>query len=324
MATPIRVSGIQIEDRDLSILAMLFETRLLRTSDVQHLCFSGSYEAAKKRLQKLKRARFIAERKGRGVYGRSILHLTLRGFHVLKEQGHLVDKGYPPIGDKQFKSRAFVAESTLNHELAVMDVKTALVKQVNDEEGYSVHQFSTWPLLYRFETQTAPTARPVVVNPDGFIRIHDVDPPPRGSIHTFFLEVDRATESLTRIAEKAIRYQWYYRSGGLGRRFNLPDGKLYPFWVLFVASSERRRNNMAQAMLQLQKPMKSLFRLTTLSQLEHSPLGQIWLSLMEYERVTKVTPFDPNTLKQRGKTNPGPEREPLIRRDLQMTHLLTD
>ena len=324
MGEPIRFNGIHIEDRDLSLLAALFETRLMTTADVQQLFFAGNYETAKKRLQKLKRARVLTERKGRGVYGRSILHLTVQGFRILQTTTALHDNGYPPISEKQFKNRAAVAESTLNHELDVMKVKTAILSHMSPSEQFSVIQFSTWPVLYRFMAQATDTDRAILFNPDGFIRIHDTDPPPRGSMHVFFLEVDRATESLSRIAEKAMRYQWYYGSGGLGQRFNVAKGTFYQFWVLFVASSERRRNNMAQVILQNHKPIKPLFRMTTQAEIEHNPLGSIWLSLMEYERVTNGTPFDPFTLKQRGKNNPGPEREQLIRPRIKKTSLLSE
>ena len=86
------------------------------------LFFNGSREAAKKRLQKLKTAGFIGERKRR-VNEPAVLSLTSKSFAVLREKGILAE--YPQFTSSALEKRTRVSNLTVQHELEVMDVKTA-------------------------------------------------------------------------------------------------------------------------------------------------------------------------------------------------------
>lgn len=51
--------AVLLQDRDLSLLRGLFESRIMTAEHVAALFFIGSREAAKKRLQKIKAASLI-------------------------------------------------------------------------------------------------------------------------------------------------------------------------------------------------------------------------------------------------------------------------
>jgi hypothetical protein len=189
--------GIEwLQERDLAILQGLFESRLMTLTHVTHLYFNGRGEAAKKRIQRLKRERFIRER-ARRVYQPSILHLSRRAFAELSSRGMLLD--YPSLTWNQLEDRARVSELTLRHELAVLDVKTALSCAIRNVAHYELVEFSTWPLLYQFQAAQPPlpgTYHPAraLIRPDGFVRLHEHAPDGDRFEHFFFLEVDRSTE----------------------------------------------------------------------------------------------------------------------------------
>jgi len=57
-----KADALKLQPRDLVLLRGLFESRVMTTDHAAALYFDGKGEAAKKRLQKLKSAGFIAER----------------------------------------------------------------------------------------------------------------------------------------------------------------------------------------------------------------------------------------------------------------------
>lgn len=106
---------VELQERDLAILQGLFESRLMTLTHITHLYFSGRSEAAKKRIQRLKRERFIRER-ARRVYQPSILHLSRRAFGELSSRGMLLD--YPSLAWNQLEDRAKVSELRRRQEIS--------------------------------------------------------------------------------------------------------------------------------------------------------------------------------------------------------------
>lgn len=285
-------SDFKVQERDISILRGLFESRIMTLSHIAELFFAGRKEAAKKRLQKLKAAGLIGER-ARRVYEPSVLYLTRRAFALLQENGTLAE--YPALSATTLEKRARVSEITLRHELAVMDVKTAFCSATSKAEAFTVTEFSTWPLLYQFEA-----ARPgydvadVTVKPDGFIRVQEKESDGGLSEYTFFLEVDRSTETQDTLVSRAGCYLDYYKSGSFAVRNGATraDYKDYPFRVLMVFKTAERRNNMAERLLQASAPILSLACLSTFEEAIRDPLGAIWMRPVDYRDATKGTPFD--------------------------------
>ena len=324
-----RIRGeVELQERDLAILQGLFESRLMTLTHITRLFFNGRGEAAKKRMQQLKEDRYIRER-ARRVYEPSILHLSHRAFEALSSRGMLSE--YPPLAWNQLEDRAKVSDLTLKHELAVLDVKTALSCAVRSTPHYELVEFSTWPLLYQFEAAqpalpgTYPQPARVLVKPDGFVRLHEKAGDGDLFEHFLFLEVDRSTESRETLARRAFGYQDFYRHGGLALRYGATreEYKEFPFRVLMVLRNEERRNNMAERLLQNDPPILTMVWLTTFSEIATDPLGAIWMRPLEYRDITKGTEYDaarPRT----GAYRRDPAREVMISAEVKKLRLFED
>src|SRR4051794_18781861 len=103
---------LHLQGRDMKLLLGLFESRIMTAAHVATLYFSGSKEAAKKRLQKLKAAGFVTERKRR-VNEPSILILTRKGFSML--DGEKLLSEFPRLSESAFEKRADVSALTIRH-----------------------------------------------------------------------------------------------------------------------------------------------------------------------------------------------------------------
>jgi hypothetical protein len=281
---------LQFQPRDIALLKDLFESRIMTLAHVTKLHFDGKPEAAKKRVQKLKVAGVIAERPRR-VYEPSILLLTRRGYHILESSGGL--DSYPTLSGLAIEKRARVSDLTLRHELGVMDVKATFVAAIRAASQFQVIEFSTWPRLYEFKA-LQPDGASVTVKPDAFIRIAETAGAGERYEHTFFLEVDRSTETQETVAIKAACYRDYYRSGGFAVRSGgaRQEHEAYPFRVLMVFRNAERRNNAAERLLLLSPPVLSQAWLTTFTEVTTNPLGPIWIRPGDYRTAVRGTAFD--------------------------------
>ena len=320
--------GVHLQDRDLGLLRGLFESRVMTLQHAAVLYFDGRHESAKKRLQKLKGARLVAERPRRR-YEAAVLFLTRKAFRVLEENGVLTE--YPRLGWKSLEKRARVSDLTLRHELAVMAVKAATLPAVNALPGFAVVEFSTWPRLYEFHArQRVPgrghggTTNRVLVKPDGHIRVHEKGRNSELFEHTFFLEVDRSTESQQILALRATAYIDYYQSGGLAVSHGYPRSayKRFPFRVLMVLKNAERRNNPAERLLQQYPPILTQVWLTTFAEVTTAPLRPIWVRPKDYREVTQGTAYDPERRRELNGYRRQPERERLIEQAVQKVRLL--
>lgn len=315
---------LQLQERDIEILRGLFESRVMTLSHIAELYFDGKKEAAKKRLQKLKAANLLGER-ARRVYEPSVLYLTRKAFTLLQENGTLA--GYPVMSAATLEKRARVSEITLRHELAVMDVKTALCSSIANATAFTVTEFSTWPLLYQFEAaRPGYDATDVTVKPDGFIRIQEKESDGGLSEYTFFLEVDRSTETQDTLVSRAGCYLDYYKSGSFAVRngTNRSDYKEYPFRVLMVFRTAERRNNMAERLLQASAPILSLVCLSTFAEVLSDPLSAVWIRPVDYRDATKGTPFDTDKKPESWGYKRQTAREEFVERTVKKHRVLSD
>lgn len=318
---------VTLQERDYVLLRGLFESRLMTLSHLSALYFEGRAESAKKRVQKLKRGGVIGERPRR-PYEPSVLFLTQRGFKRLASEGRLND--YPRLSAASFEKRARISELTLKHELSVMDVKVALAESLAKTENFSLVECSTWPALFQFYAaytgQDGIRYSDVLVKPDGFIRIHENEPDGGLSEHTFFLEVDRSTESQEVLAQRAACYSDYYRSGGLAVRYGYSqqDYRDFPFRVLMVFRNAERRNNAAERLLLNTPPILTQVWLTTHQEMLQQPLGAIWVRPLDYRRVTEETAYDPELRRDMGVYRRQPEREETVEAAIDKYCLLQD
>jgi protein involved in plasmid replication-relaxation len=263
--------GISLQPRDFALLKGLLESRLMTLSHTSLLYFDGKREMAKKRLQKLKAAGIILERP-RAFAHPSVLSLSRTGVVLLRTHGHL--SGYPHLSLTDLDRRTQVSDAKLQHELAVMNVKVAITQAVNATTTHHIAEFSTWPALYQFHA-TRPNGDGVTIQPDGFLRIHETKPSGPPTEHTFFLEVDRSTESLSILADKCHCYAAFYRSGGFAQRNGTPRDqyKKHPFRILLITKSPERRDTIAERLRENIPPIRGQAVFMTNDELAREPLG---------------------------------------------------
>jgi hypothetical protein len=318
------IAAIHLQDRDRAILRGLFESRVMTATHIAALYFSGRKEAAKKRLQKVKAAGLIGER-GRRVYEPSVLYLTRKAIAYLREQGVLSE--YPQLGPFSLEKRARVSELTLRHELEIMDVKTAFHAAISKTSTFTIAEFSTWPLLYQFETvRSGHHGRNIAVRPDGFIRIHEKEPDGGLSEHTYFLEVDRSSETQDALVGRAGSYLDYYKSGGFAERNGAARSayKDFPFRVLMVFKNAERRNNTAERLLQANPPILTQACLTTIAEVQADPLGAIWICPADYRDATNGTPYDAGRRRQQWGYKRQTARELFVEKHIRKFPILAD
>ncbi len=288
---------IYIQPHDIELFFGLFESRLMTLKHIAALYFNKSNdpeEAAKKRVQKLKRDGMIKELL-RLPRDPGIIVLEKKGFDELLASKKKDLTRYPDLHWKSFVRRRHIKASRLRHELTVMNVKATLLPAIRALPGYEIDRFDTWPRLYQFIatgfdplTRKDETRR---IEADGFIKILI---PSEGRAHRFFLEVDLTNEPRKILGPKPEFFFEYYKSGKFARwQTGLKEvaKEDYPFRVLIVVESQERRNNLAEYMLQ-HTSIKDFVMLTTFKLLQENPLGEIWISPQDYDRATRKTPFE--------------------------------
>jgi hypothetical protein len=291
----------------------------MTSAHIATIHFGGKDEAASKRLRKLKAAGFLVERPRR-VNERAVFFLTRKAFVVLREEGVLSQ--YPAFDLATLERRAQVSDRTVSHELEVMDVKAALCAAIQGIKELTVSEFSTWPLLNQFEISHPETRLPFMRKPDGFIRIGEQNENGENQF-SFFLEVDRSSETIDTIANHAACYREYYRTGGFAlRQGSMRDQyKAFPFRVLMILKNAERRNNVADMLVQLSPPILHLVWLTTFKEATADPLGEIWVRPGDYQKVVQGTRFEVGKL-NRYKYKRESERETHVEKHIQKLDLL--
>jgi hypothetical protein len=284
-------SKLLLQSRDTDVLRGLFASRVMTAAHIASLYFDGKKEAAKKRLQKLKTEGLIRER-GRRVYEPSVLSLTSKGYELLVEQGSL--GALPRLSKAVFEKRANVSDLTLRHELEVMDVKAACHSALRQSPTFTIAEFSTWPRLHEFKASPPNLGgQDVLVKPDGFIRIREQEGTKLFE-HTFFLEVDRSSETQETLVRRAACYLDYYKSGGFAVRngASRSDYKDFPFRLLIVLKNAERRNNTAERLVESNPPILTIAYLSTLPEVLADPVGPVWIRPKDYGEALKNSAFN--------------------------------
>ena len=313
--------SVDLQDRDLELLLGLFESRVMTVHHAAALHFGGRLEAARKRVQKLKAAGYVAERPRRAT-DPAVYFLTKKAFVALLNHGML--SGYPRMTWPSLEKRVRVSELTLRHELDVMDLKAALTEALRASEGFEILEFGTWPALYEFPA-SGPAGRPMAVRPDGFLHVRELGDGGSAIFDQFcYLEVDRSTEQQELLAQRAACYQEHYRRGGLAARYGRPraEFKTFPFRVLMTFRTAERRNNAAERMLLGRPPVLTMVWMTTLPELVQDPLGRIWVRPQDYLKATEGTLYDPTRPRDPSTYRRQADRERLVERAIHKHALL--
>jgi hypothetical protein len=273
------------------------------------LHFSGKYNAASKRMQTLRTAGYVGDRRQR-VGEPSLLYLTKKAFDHLTAEGKL--HAFPKLTAEQFARRCQIKPATLRHELAVMDVRVAITAAIRASTTHQIDEFTTWPLLSQFNAFHSSQRQRIVVRPDGFLRLAEIDG--EQNEHNFFLEFDRSNEVQQVLAEKALCYRDFYSTGGFAKRCGggAEQFRDYPFRVLIVLQNRERRNNLAERLMNCTPPVKFQAWLTTLDEVLTNPLGKVWVCPLEYAHATAGTIYAPEHWRGMGSYVRRPEREKLV------------
>lgn len=302
MTPNLRTRGPEIQDRDERLFYGLLESRVMTREQLAGLYFDGNYEVTKKRVLKLTGGGYVVERKpctNPGHYFPSLLYLGRKGFDVLRGTEHLAP--FPEMNWGDLVDRVQLAQSTLAHEIELVDHKVALMTAVRSHLSIKIDEFLTWPVLFQFETDELETGKRFTLKPDAFVMASDGE----DVEHSFFIEYDRAKEAGRQLMKKAWGYHRFYAGGGFARRNGAPREafKEHPFRVLYILPSEERRNAIAERLLQVSHRedqhsrtpalLKNQHWLTTSAAFLADPLGPIWLTLGEYWRATEGTVYDP-------------------------------
>lgn len=295
--------GFRLQPRDEGILRDLLDCRIMTIKHAAALHFEGRFEAAKKRLQKLEAAGFIAKRPRR-VQDPALYSLTRKGYMSLKEDGML--DPLLELGWARMQDRINVSEMMLRHELAVMDVKASLAPAIQKSKDLELAEFTVNPERHAFQVSQAVLDskklvgfRSVRAKSDGFIHVKEERLGGLIFDQYFFLEADRGTESLTRLVKKAGQYSQYYRNGGFAVKLGASrkEFKRHPFRVMLIVQSAERRNNIAEKLLKMKTPVRSMIWITTMEELLADPLGAIWVRPSDYQEAVRGSVFDIETKK---------------------------
>jgi hypothetical protein len=303
--------GLDIQPRDLELLRGLLECRVMTLEHAGVLHFP-SYDAAKKRIEKLKDAGLIGVRPRR-VNQPALHFLSKKGFQLLVREGLLSD--LPPMTWEHVEKRVRVADTSLPHELQVMNVRAALEPVLRAMPEVKIERFQTWPMLYEFEAlvpMDVPSHKPtMMIRPDGYLQVFE---PGTNITSRFFLEVDRSSKVQGRLTLAAQCYRNHYNQGGFaewcgGKRDEYVQ---YPFCVLMVFNNTERRNVTAEELLLLPKPILRQVWLTTIDEVRATPLGPIWTTPQAFRNATADTKFAPGWLRRQNGYRRSVEREELV------------
>lgn len=290
-----------LSERDRSIFRDLIESRVMTLTQISDLHFGGSYEYAKKRFQQLKAADYVHERKpthNRGRYYASTLSLARSGFMAMAEDPFVLGE---EMSWDDLRERLDFAESSLSHELEVIDMKVAFSNAIRTVASLALEEFSTYPRRYQFETEHFERGKIFTLKPDGYARVSGIAP----REHSFFFEWDRSSEAHRKLGIKAFGYQRYFESGAFAMWNGVGEEQRddYPFTPIFILPNEERRNNTAEHLLQLRHPKtgarirRNALLLTTHAEFLSDPLSAIYVTLSQYQAVTRDTPYDAATHK---------------------------
>jgi len=139
--------------------------------------------------------------------------------------------------------------NNLKHALAVSELYTQL-RGIEERGDFTLERFDAEPRCWR--TFYGPGGSRLILKPDAYAVTATTD-----YIDSWFVEVDRSTESATRISDKAKVYCRYWQSG----REQASEG-VFPT-VLFIVPDTKRKAQLIDVLSRLPADQWQLFRVAT-------------------------------------------------------------
>ncbi len=224
--------AMHLTERDIGILDMVYQCRVLTQAHIHALCFTGSSPTMpQRRLSLLYHHGFLARQflpvQAGYLFSPALYLITQRGMAVLRAMRGLDD-------EPQKASNPTLAPQYLAHTVAINDVRVAvtLACRAHDYPLLAWCGEAAMKAAYdRVELRTrAGRRRSVSLIPDSYFAVDT----PRGATH-FFLELDRGTMTAKRFALKIAAYLAYYQSGAYEERYQTASLR-----VLTVTTGQRR------------------------------------------------------------------------------------
>jgi len=238
----------QLSHRDLSIVEVVARYRVLTGDQLRRWMFpvadNGSSAGALRRSQRcLKRLVNDAvldtlERRVGGVRAGSAGHCYVLGY-----RGQRV--AFP---DRRARTPSAIGDRFVAHALAVGEL---VVGAVEAERSGGIELLGVEPEPEVWRHYVGRTGTAAVLKPDLFLAIGIAE-----TEHRWFVEVDRATESMVRIDVKCRQYLDYLRTGREQDRHGV-----FPK-VLWTVPHDRRRRQLNALMTRLPPPADRLFAVT--------------------------------------------------------------
>lgn len=236
----------RLTDRDLAVLASLYQLRLLTSRQIQRLHLPDGSTATRSRrtralLQRLAELGLVVrlERTVGGAQPGSsaqVFGLSGLGLAVLDVQG--------PYG----RRRRTVWETKpyfMQHVLSVAEVCVGLTETARDSAA-ELLTFDGEPAAWR--RFTSGTGAAVTLKPDAYVRVGI------GELErSAFVELDMASESLPTIERKCLTYIGYWRSGAEQRQHDV-----FPL-VLWLVPNEARQHKLREVIQRLVAEAQHLF-----------------------------------------------------------------
>jgi hypothetical protein len=245
---PKLVGGIEIQERDLEIIRLVYDYRFM---DSQQICalVNGSEQVILRRLCKLYHHKYLDRPLSQTSFSNPILGpkslvyaLADRGADLLSER-----LGIDRRKVKWSKKNSAAKERHIQHTLMISHFRACLSLAIKDTPGVNMLFFSREnaqelkDVIY--DTKDGKRQRLIIV-PDGFFGI--VDAKVEGMF--FFLEADRSTMTNSRFGRKMRAYWLWWQRGGSLKRFGIKS-----FRVLTLTLSKARRDNLIKTTQQTLK-----------------------------------------------------------------------
>lgn len=260
---------LELSPRDLEILRSLYTYRFLTSTQLAKMFFS-SKSFADRRLRKLYDHGFLDRIQRPVTEGKSELLYSLwtEGARVLSKK---LNMSRQELGWSKSKNR--VRGEFLEHELEVTQFRLAIEEACKDNEGYSLMEWRNKEELkfkkgnISYGEKVRERGKNIILIPDAYFVLRT----PKGIAH-FFLEIDRYTETASKVfRRKMVGYKVYLERGLFRDRFG---GK--NFRVLTITTNNTRLKSLITVTRELGLGIMYWFT-TSHGIAPETILGKIWV-----------------------------------------------
>lgn len=269
---PEPVRRLRLNDRDLELLAFLYDNHLASRSQLQQL-FYGSKAYCNFRL----RALF-----DHGIVLRHFPSITLSG-NWGEEAIYTLGPAAVPFLARHLEEdsetlsvhvRRHRSPSLVSHSLHVVDIYLAFRRTLEGNQHCSLERWlGETSTHHDYQRRAGECWESEVFKPDGFLRLKNGAAP----VHhvPFFIECDLGNTSSRAWQTKVATHRKYLESGLFDSTYGGAK-----FETLVVTTGEKRLEHLAQATREIGG---DFFRFTTWPQLRENPLGAVWFGVSDLE-----------------------------------------